>query len=37
VAIVAGQSGNLLALGEIVSKGEPYDECRTVKVTKRFA
>jgi hypothetical protein len=36
VAIVSDVTGNLLAIGEIISEGKPYDECRTVNVTKRF-
>jgi hypothetical protein len=36
VAVVSDRTGNLLALGEIVSEGKPYVECKKVKVTKRF-
>jgi hypothetical protein len=36
VTIVSEVTGNVLALGEIVDEGKPYDECRTVKVTQRF-
>lgn len=37
VKVVSAVTGNVLALGEVVEKGSPYDECRTVKVVQRFA
>jgi hypothetical protein len=36
VAIIAEQTGNLLALGRVIEKGKPYAECATVQVEKRF-
>ena len=36
VEIVSEKSGNLLAIGLVVEKGKPYEECRTVHITKRF-
>jgi hypothetical protein len=36
VTIVSDVTGNVLALGEIIETGKPYDECRTVKIVQRF-
>ncbi len=37
VVIVSEVTGALLATGEIIAEGNPYEECKTVKVTQRFA
>jgi len=36
VEVISEQSGKRLALGIIIEEGKPYEECRTVRITKRF-
>lgn len=36
VAVISAVTGNLLAIGEVTAQGTPYDECRTIHITKRF-
>jgi hypothetical protein len=34
--VIKSETGNILAIGQIIEEGEPYEECRTVKVIQRF-
>ena len=36
VVIVSEETGNILALGEVVAEGAPRAECKSVKVFKKF-